>query len=729
MKKRIISVLIAFCMMLGSTVHYAYAEEERAKREYYRLEVLHTDHQVERGRADVDFMLQTPENSDTERVYIKAEDFSRVLGGDYSYEYNQTYTECAYVSPSTKHVVRYMLNSSKVSVVYVGDSVSYTAPYDILYEDGVTWLPFEFSVELFHLQAVPEKDTIHIISYGYNPVSVANLIHNEARSLAFDWIDEVGETMGTYGWQMGSAAFVACFDKILSFDPTEWGALLAANVTTYYFDAGYAEIVGKAFIYPSKQELTGVDTYNLKALTGTADTYKNIAKLEADVGLLTQYMNDAQRFTEKMTETFPFLCKMKGVKNLNKALKENKNSFCNAANEILAKVGKQMGDYGGSCVKIIECFLVFVDVMENYMVFLNKNDRTVASLQLYVENSKYEEKNVLQRFAKNDNEFLYACRETAIEVGTDAANRFLTKKALGAIGVQLEIMGFAWDMVKGGPLKTAMDAVESRMVSRYAIQYQYDSQRMYYDYRNKCLVSGGANEESLDDMVNALYAYLKFSYIGRSAAAATFDGKSELLSGNRKINAQHMSEKLNTKNEKLAEYLACLEGDVFTPSDARSFKWNDAPYTEAIRENGTPVECPTQNTVPVFEFPDFPDADNDTYVSKEEAVELVKKVIKKYTGGLLSGLIDEAYSYEVIDGYVDGDTKAYVVMLSVYEKPDALFFVSVYGTEVWTGIGNADGGYTVYTQLDLLNGGYSDMLGAIGDLGGQLMEEIAKEQQ
>ena len=211
MKKRIISVFLVVCMLFETTATVVFAADKPEKRDYYNLKVIHTDYKGNSSTKSVDFMVLTPDG-DKARVYIKAEDFSKVTGGDYSYEYNQPYTECAYVSASTKHVVRYMLNSSNVSVVYVGDSIAYTSPYDTLYENGITWLPFEFSVQLFHLQAVPMKETIQIISSRYNPISIANLAHQQVRQLGFDWIDEVGETFGGYMRQMTFATTACCIN-------------------------------------------------------------------------------------------------------------------------------------------------------------------------------------------------------------------------------------------------------------------------------------------------------------------------------------------------------------------------------------------------------------------------------------------------------------------------------------------------------------------------------------
>lgn len=734
MKKRIISVFLVVCMLFETTATVVFAADKPEKRDYYNLKVIHTDYKGKSSTKSVDFMVLTPDG-DKARVYIKAEDFSKVTGGDYSYEYNQTYTECAYVSASTKHVVRYMLNSSNVSVVYVGDSIAYTSPYDTLYENGITWLPFEFSVQLFHLQAVPMKETIQIISSRYNPISIANLAHQQVRQLGFDWIDEVGETFGGYMTQMTFATTASCINKLLSFEPSAWGAMLLSSFgNSYYVDAEHAEIVSKAFISPSQQEIDIADSQYLKILSKTPGAYDDIMDLEVYKNSMSRSINNADEFVKKQVKKIPGLAKSKAVIDLQKALKENKNGFKKVANEVLAGMGKAIDDYGESSAKMIGFFLTFVELMENYMTFINKNERAVSALKLYSNDSKYDEKKVFARYAVTNNDFLAAARESARDVTKDFVDD-LIMGSTGLLGAALSASGYAWDFASGiGPLKTGLDATDNRVLSEYAIMYQDDALGAYYSYRGKCIAAGGANEKSLDNMLSAMYSYMKFSYIARNAAAATFTGKAQLTWGDQKINSQKSAKALKENNQKLAEYLIYMERDVFTPSDAAAFTWNDAPYSKVITANGKVVKNPKQRTKPIFEFPEFPGFEDDSYITKEEAIELVKEVMNKFSGGFLKSklfgdYLEDIYTYEVVDEYVDDDIKAYVVQLSTNGNPDALFFVSVIGTEVWLGTPQSDGGYYVYTNLDLLHADTGDLIGALGDLGGQLLGEAIKESE
>ena len=743
MKKRFISLLLAFCMVFICATPAFADDGEYPLRKYYNLNVVHTDNYSNTFTSSIDFMVLRSSAKDTGKVYIKAEDFSLVTGGDYSYEYNQTVTECAYVSNSTGHVVRFMLNSDKVSVIYVGDNIMYTAPYDVLYENGVTWLPFEFAVKLFHLQAMPENGTIHITSSMYNPISIANKAHNEVRNLGFDWIDEVGQSVGGYIVGVTGATFASCTNKLLSLEPSAWGSMMAANFNSYYVDAGYAEIIAKAFISPSQQEIKETDKQFVKILANSADAYDNFMDINEHTSDVRDYITikdiKTRQFIDRVLAEHPKLQKSNAVQNVQKAMKENKNNFNKLADEIFTEMGKQYDNFGDSSAKILDGFLTFVSVMENYLVFLGKNERAVSALQIYVKDSDYEEADVFERFATADNDFVAAVREVARDTVMDKVDGAITA-GMGLFGTMLEAGGFVWDFVSGiGPLKTGIDAAENRMISEYAIRYQDDALGIYYDYRNKVTAAGGANEKALDEMVSALYAYLKFSYIARNTAAASFEDTSKTAWWKEgRNNAANSAKVLQDKNQKVAEYLVCMEKDIFTPSEASAYKWDDTVYADVLKTRGTPIENPTQDTVPVFEFPEFPDTAGIEYITEEEAIDLAKRVIDRFTGGMLNGMLgdilkeatggEEIYTYEVVDNYINGEDMAYVVQMYTGGSPDAMFFVSVIGTEVWLGGPDGSGGYFVYTDLDLLHAGMGDLVGAIGDLSATLVGEIVKEE-
>lgn len=730
MKKRIISFILTICILSGCIVVPASADEEYPVKNYYNIQLKHVSYDGYTDFISADFMIRQNKKDGAEQVYIKAEDFADVTGlSGYSYEYNQCYTECAYVSNHSGHVVRFMLNSSNASVLYVGQPVLYNAPYQILYEDGVTWIPFEFAIKLFHMQAVPQGKTIVINSVEYNPISAANVAHSQVRNLGFDWMGEVGESAFSNFIGKNSAGLATCCNRLLSFELGEWGAvLLSLGGSTYAYNSEFAEKISKTFISPSQQEIKQTESTFLEIVADSPDAYDSIMTAEMKSGDVSQFVNF-------MLEKFPKLGKNKAVDKLKDVLGEK--DMKKFANDVFAKMGKAYDDYGEKSAGYIDKFLKFVQVMEYYMIFMNKSERAVSALEQYAKNSDYDESQVFKEYASSTGvDLLDAVGRVLLDEvdnGLDGATKWF-----GVIGLEMEALGFVWDLISGvGPLKTGISATENRTISEYAVKYQDECLGLYYDKRNACTANGGADEKKLDEMINSLYAYLKFSYIARNAAAGSFEDTADMLFGNE--NMKNNAKILNEKNEKVAKFLTLMEQDIFTPTKAGKYKWDDTAYVQTLRENGTPIECPTQDTVPVFELPEFPGVEGIDYITEEEAKEIAAKVTDRFTGGLLNGFlgeimteamgVDELYTYEVIGHYMGEDESAYVVAMMVNGRADALYFVSIIGNEVWFGspAPSEPSGYYVYTDLDLLHAGIDDLVGAIGGLTGELMGELMKE--
>jgi len=746
MSKRMISLILAVCILFACAAPVLAESDEYPKREYYNIKITHTTYYETDNDYSVDFMVLTDSETSKQKVYIKAEDFSEVtIDAGYQYEYNQTYTECAFVSFQTSHVVRFMLNSSNVSVFYACDDISYTAPYDTLYEDGVTWLPFEFAVKLLYMQAVPVDNYIHLTSTKYNPLAVTSVIHENIRDYGYDELAELGRSELSYNvGRVGATLATAC-NKLLSFEPTAWASTLSCIVgNSTMYDATFAEDIGSAFVLPSEQEIEKTDTFLLKKFAGSTKAYDKLMLDNIITGTPEKKANMSIDKFNELLKKHPKLSKLKAVENI-KDLVNDPNSK-KAVNNIFVKLGHFYDHGGEKATKIAGGMVEAIKLLDYYKVYKNKSDRSVSALKQYVSDTKYEEKFAFEYcYASAENPFIGYITENITDKAESAFNDGMLK-FMGPLGAQAKTMGVAWNFVSGiGPLKSGISATEKATVSDYAVRYQDECLGIYYDYYSKCIAENGANEESLEKMLNALYAYMKFAYIARNSAAASHKECAEALlietKNINKENATKAAEYLNKRNEPIAEFLTYMEQEIFTPTDAAAYakNWDDDVFAEALRINGKAIERPTQDTVPVFEFPEFPGAKGVDYINEEEAIKLAKKTTDRLTGGMLnSDLVkmmtesmgaEEIYTYQHVGNYVNGKDMAYVVQMSTNGNPDALYFVSVVGNEVWMGNPAPDepGGYYVYTDLDLLHANMGDLIGAIGGLTGELMKELKEE--
>ena len=397
MKKRIIALTVSLCLLFTGTFP-VYADDEYPIKEYYNLPVKHTNGDGDTVTVNADFMVRTVKEGQDPLVYIKAEDFAGVASNaGYSHEYQkvgngyvygQSITECAYVCSETAHVVRFLLDSDDVAVVYVNQDLVYKSPYKTLYEDGVVWIPFEFAAKIFYMQAEPGDGHIKMSSEKYNPVSVANVIHNDIRDWGFDWIDEVGQSMGEYFWSMSGGIAVTFSNKLLSFEPSEWGAMMASAFgDTSYADAGMAEDISKIFLAPSDQEVTEIEgKKGVKILKGALDLeekFDDIVKKDPA---------DIVSFMEILSKELPAITKNGGFQRIKKALKDT--DFKKFANDIFTKYKKGWSDK--STQKGLDLLVDMANMLEYYCMFADKSERAADAMVLYGEESKYDEGKVFR---------------------------------------------------------------------------------------------------------------------------------------------------------------------------------------------------------------------------------------------------------------------------------------------------------------------------------------------
>ncbi|MBE6704906.1 MAG: hypothetical protein E7583_06545 [Ruminococcaceae bacterium] len=736
--KRILSFILTLCLISVCFTYTGYADNEYPKRKYYNINVIHTPYHGVCLDHTADFMVLTDSQDAKPKVYIKAEDFSSITSDSgYHYEYNQTYTECAFVSKITGHVIRFSLNSSLVSVFYACDNISYTAPYDTIYEDGVTWIPFEFATKLLYMEAFPVDDYINITSVKYSPFAAISLIHSNLRDYAFDPVNELCKSEFSNAMGSAGASMVTVCNRLLTFEPSAWGSTFSGifGKTTEY-DYTFADKVAQNFILPSEQEVEASDTFLLEKFKNSGDTYDMLMTNSIVNGKPGKTINDVLAWVNNITEENPRLAKTKGIQNVLNLL--NNKSSKKVVSDVVIKLGNFYDRGGDKLTKGIGIALVeVVKMIDFYKLYKDKNDRAVAALKQYSQNSKYEEKTVFSKYYETEKTaFLNHVEERIVANLTEVLNDGALT-AMGSIGLSARVLGFAWSfMSKIDYLEKGINGAELQKTSEYAIKYQDESLGFYFDYCNKLSAENGNSEQTLDEVRNALYAYLKFSYVARNSSAGSHLISAELLpfetKNHKRENGEKAAEILNQYNMPIAELLTYIEQDIFTPNDANEFAntWDDTVFVDILNLYGTPIKKPSQTAEPIFEFPEFPGENGLDYIAEEEAIEIAKRTVSKMTGGLLETDIISSMIYEVsgendiityhcTEGYIVDDVpEAYIVEVKSDKVTQMLLFVSVIGNEVWLGTASdsSPGGYYVYKELDLLHADRGDYLAAIGDL-------------
>ncbi len=754
MIKRCLSFILSLCLSC-SFILTAFAQPDTAKKEYYSIEIK----QVSSEYANTtyfeyaDFMIVTEGKS--AKVYIKAEDFAKITKMDSKspYTYNQTYTECAFVSPETGHVVRFLFDSTSVMVFYACNDLIYEAPYESVYENGVAWIPFEFATKLFDIDAVPDEYHIKISSQDYNALAVTNLIHTNIRDYGFDPVKEytihaLNENIpdieimpAAKNEQLNlQASSLMVMNDLLSFEPTEWGTVLLSFVGfTAPYDEEFVEVISDSFLVPSNTEAEKLESFAAEKITEAGELLEKLKKSDPPK---KSYAKSAEGVTEALNDIvvkFPEISNIKTIQGAQEilALPEGKHYIKDFLKFFGDSFLEEVGDFTKFIGNLLEVshFLHFVNI------YVNKSERALASLRQYATDCKYDEARILEdNCISSEHPILGYIVDKAMREASDIVNNGVLLW-MGKAGAVAKGAGFAWDFVsQASPIKKKLDSAKSRVIANYAIKYQDDSFGLYYKYYGECLEGEQTSEEDLEKMLNSLYAYLKFSFIARNSMGESTklylyekSGTDDEYFSNKIFEIMFMD-----KNETIAEYLTYLEQDIFTPADAKELASTvgkkDNSYAEALREYGAPIEDPKQKTVPVFEFPDFPGALPLDYIDEEEALEIAGRTVTKMSGGMLesdliSGILfemtgtTELFTYISLGGYVvDGTPEAYVVDVRSGDVSQMLLFVSVIGNEVWLGTPSesSPGGYYVYKELDLLHADRGDYLSALGDLSFEL---------
>ena len=743
MKNRIIAFVLTLCLLCGLVVPVAAAAEEKSV--YYHVPVRFNDIIGQTLQEDMDFMVRKNIKSGKEKVYIKAEDFANLTSAQ-CYTFGQTPTECAYVDSENGHVIRYQFGSTNISVYYLGGELSYNGPCEALYEDGVAWIPFDYTMQLFGCSYSFLVGYIKIHCDGTNALAAATSVHNKIQSLSFDWVTEAGMSeLGAFA-TMASATVAVGVSKLLSLKPSNWGQVLSCVTgDTYLFDREYAEQIAEMFIAPSVQEMDMLMAEN--EATEFSDSWNEVVK-----GISTNGVDIASEVIEKEHLTANFTVKsFQSVDNFFEAVNKSTQSIqtkwpnikldqkiYGLSSKIKGKVTKAAADgmvqklddtlkKNGNKVQWTAKGVFFaLDMMEYYAKFLNKSERASDALRQYAATSQHKETDVFERYTSEETSDFRKAVETAV------CNNFAGFLDDGIpLPIQVKIWSFAWDLItEFAPfISDGLDASESHLLSQYAIRYQNESLDNYYDLRSQCLASNGGSEEDLDKLINGVYAYLKFSYIARNAAAASFNSIGEIPLTDKEQMENNVNQ-LNKNNEQVAKYLKALEQDPFMPSDSKAYnkEWSsgwDNKIASALCMFGTEATGPiTQQTLPSQEITVFPGEDAIKIITEEEAGKLVKKAMGRAYAGVFDAMMDSVYTVDVVDQFAVGDKMTYVLQMTVQgqTQTDYCFFVPVDGTSVWFGM-PYEGSYYCYTGIDLLNDSMLSIIGTLEDLYMQALEE------
>ncbi len=717
MMKRIVSALLV-CVMIVSLSLTVAAEKELMTVDYYSIDMAQTIFDNEVYVEKVDLMIYPSKNE----VYINAEDLGALSG----YLFKLSEDSCAFSDDARGHLVYYKFNAKKMLVYYSGQPLSYKMPYAAKYVDGVAWVPLDFGMKMLNMNyTITENGAACCVPYE----TVFSVAHRILQGeFAFDYATDLGYSdLSMFGLETG--AFLSnLFSGIVAMEGSCWGTLVTSifgNKDLY--DGMMAESVCDLFVMPAQNEVAG--------------------KVQG----IYQFPLNAIKADSAIDDGYDIYYEVISLKNENIAKSNNKllKNADKLNSEIKSITGKN------SISSITKNFSVgwedavgcLIDLAAMKLQFENRDDVAARALKLYGKKSSSNVAGTVRSYARD------------VNVDSDmqgALSRYLKENwdniILGSINLgPAALVSIGWNVVSSSfpYLKDTLDSEKMFSYAQQASAMQNDAYWILNDDYNEALSSKKVRESSLEDVAVGCYTYLKFSLIARECATASVEKSHEIDQSTK----DKVTTRLENRNKRLAEMLSvvsCVEEGANTgvdnsngayglliPSECNAYRrdLDDSPVIDAVVGGvGTLIESSTQETQP----------EEDVVITEEEAIEMVRNALNKYSMGLMDSYLKDVYTFECIDlcdayiidleteGILDNTAEfetdyCYIIQLSVYGNADGFFCVPADGTGAYVG-SMYDVDYAFMEEFNLDNLSLKDLVEVMGQLEGLLVEEFLGSQ-
>ena len=718
MMRRIVTALLV-CALVFSFSAPAFADGERVSVSYYSIDMNQTFFDNTVSTMTVDLMIYPTKNE----IYINAED----LGYLSCYDFKLSEEDCAYSDESRGHLVYYKFNTKKMLVYYSGQPVTHKMPYAAKYVDGVAWVPLDFGMKMLNMNYTITEDGAACCVPYETVFSVAHrILQGEFK---FDYATDLGYSdLAMMGLETG--AFLAnLFSGIVAMEGSCWGTLITSifgNKDLY--DGMMAESVCDLFVMPAQNEV--------------AEKVKGIYQFPLNGIKANSAINDG----------FDIYYEVISLKNENIA-KNNKKLLKNA-DKLNAEIKNITGK--NSLSSITSNFSVgwedavgcLIDLAAMKLQFENRDEVAARALKLYGEKSSSNVAGTVRSYARD------------VNINSDmqgAFSRYLKENwdniLLGSINLgPAALVSIGWSVVSSSfpYISNSLKSTESFSCAQQAAAMQNDAFWILSDDYNEALSSKKLKEGSLEDVAAGCYTYLKFSLIARECAMASVKSSPEIDAATKTA----VTSRLQKRNDAIAEMLtvvSCVEkGNVtgvnndngvyglLLPSENAAYRssLDDSPVIKAVTEKiGTLIAHSTQEAQP----------EENVVLTEEQAIEMVRNAMNKYTMGLLDlEELEGLYTYECIDlcdayiidltadGILDNTAQfetdyCYIIAHYTAGSPDGLFCVAADGTGAYICAEYGDMEYAFLQEFNLADLSMKDLVEVMKQFSGLMLEEMLKE--
>lgn len=705
MKKRIVSIFLAAVLLLLTPVTvFAEGDPANAPAKYYQTDIFFVDPINYVQKITPTFMVP----ADKSTVYVKAEDILEFLNANFfEFKSEQTYKQFAIASQVLNYVVMYDFNSKNVTMYVSGSKIEYKAPDEALFKDGVAWLPFEFTMNLFNIDYNVDEGTFKLSKPQYTALMVIAAICGNT-DYNFSWTDEVCISMLNAVGMSAGASVLSSFSGLITGNGAAWIDLVTFNVMNKT-EEQYAEKIATLFTSPSTKEaetLSDRDGYLLYDKIATFLTRGTNVVSGIDVDILTYAAESIAKLSPNLSDDCDRLSK-----------------FFTKNSEAVEKIANGADTANDVCDNVSKYFKLLVNLLSFWQSIENKSETASYVLVKYASNKNVKHSYNLKKFATMTQD---DSLQILIEFMEDNLIDIAASSHPTIDGVRFYV-DIAWDIAKGviPGFDENLDSADSYKLSELGIYYQNDAKSFVNKYKNQTLVADSVNQSNFEDLADYAYAYLKFSLISRDAACKAIEKMPNVTAAGKETFRKHT----DRINKDIGFYLEVIESATpneanggianygYLPSDVSGTEWIYEDIISYLEQNAKELEDVKQALGIHDEFTRTP---GDGTISEEEAIKMVQKRMAGVAADLVFGqLLKDYYTFDVYaTKFVDSKSiYAYIVVMGMEGTRDEYcLFVPVDGAEMWIGWRQDENTFCCYTDIDMKNVSATELITKMDEL-------------
>lgn len=470
-----------------------------------------------------------------EHIYVDAEQLGNRLGYQVYCDENKVVIYNTEVSNIPISMTTFYFESTRVGHMLFSKWVdTYKAPFKSIKNTSGSWIPLEFAVIMLNSGVSLADDTLIINMPELSIIDYYTLIGQNIEKYSFDYNKDFGYTNSEENILGSLAGLITVSDGLLKMDGASWAQIFKILPDNEAYERKYGKKIALLFCTTSQEELN--------AVIGELSDVQNLFTSDGALGkALNEYGKELDTNLGNLESTLEQL-KLSGGSTfqMNKVYRELENAFdkqnwYESTGGNINAVQKQFSETFGDEVKFLSTVSKVASVVKYAKEFKEQDEFSKEALTKVL-----EENNNSNGFSDASKDSM---RDYVISLDLTAEGysflRWLDENASGwiadleplsaAVAADVSIALAAWNISSSviPVLSDGLSGADDFLLCLYAQAAASDALNSYLSCRNEVFDSGKITPESLYQITQYAYAYLKFCYITRDAGIGSLKSKSE----------------------------------------------------------------------------------------------------------------------------------------------------------------------------------------------------------